>query len=182
MVTLTFALLGGVWTPPCGVQTVKNGSNTQVRQVKTYFHLPYLPSFLQLLWKFQIWVIQGQVTRSGQVTTLYKNFTIVPKLQCLSDRMLWNLRNLIRSSEPTKPLFQIFDICDLRSGNFRDLPNPDYKSIGKHWTTCFTLHLEPIWMESHHVRYLLTSQVKFFVFDPLKVIWGHSRSPAVFWQ
>ena len=38
------------------------------------------PIFWQLLWKFRSWVIEGQVTRSGQVTTPYKNFTIAPQL------------------------------------------------------------------------------------------------------
>ena len=47
------------------------------------FHLPYPPSFWQLLWKFQSWVMQCQVTRSGQVTIPYKNFTVAPQLQCL---------------------------------------------------------------------------------------------------
>ena len=28
--------------------------------------------------------MQGQVTRSGQVTIPYKNFTIAPQLQCFS--------------------------------------------------------------------------------------------------
>ena len=35
---------------------------------------------------------------------------------------LWNFRNMIRSSVPTKCISWIFDIGDLRSGHFRDLP------------------------------------------------------------
>ena len=42
------------------------------------------------------------------------------------------------------------------------------------------LHLELIWMESHHVRYLLIIKVKFFVGDPSKGHRGYSRSPTVF--
>ena len=35
---------------------------------------------------------------------------------------LWNFRNMIRSSVPTKRISWIFDIGDLRSGHFCDLP------------------------------------------------------------
>ena len=35
---------------------------------------------------------------------------------------LWNLRNTMRSSVPTKRISRIFDIGDLRSGHFCDLP------------------------------------------------------------
>ena len=35
---------------------------------------------------------------------------------------LWNFRNMIRSSIPTKCISRIFYIGDLRSGHFRDLP------------------------------------------------------------
>ena len=42
------------------------------------------------------------------------------------------------------------------------------------------LHFELIWMESHHVRYLLIIKVKFFVGDPSKGHRGYSRSPTVF--
>ena len=79
------------------------------------------PSFQQLVCKFQFWAMQGQVTRSGQWPHYAKkNFTIVPKL--VFERMLWNLWNMIRSSVPTKRIFRIFDICDLRSDHCRDLP------------------------------------------------------------
>ena len=44
------------------------------------------------------------------------------------------------------------------------------------------LHLELISMESHHVRYLLILQVKFFVGNPSKGHRGHSMSPTVFCQ
>ena len=73
-----------VWTPPppCGFSRI---ARKRPRAAPPGFHLPYPPSFCQLLWKFQSWVMQGQVTRSGQVTIPYKNFTIAPQLQCLRE-------------------------------------------------------------------------------------------------
>ena len=35
---------------------------------------------------------------------------------------LWNFQNMISSSVPTKRLSRIFDIGDLKSGHFCDLP------------------------------------------------------------
>ena len=82
---LTFALLGGgvfEHPPPCGFSRI---ARKRRRAAPPGFHLPYPPSFWQLLWKFRSWVMQGQVTRSGQVTIPYKNFTIAPQLQCLRE-------------------------------------------------------------------------------------------------
>ena len=74
---------GSVWTPPsCGFSRI---ARKRRRAAPPGFHLPYPPSFWQLLWKFRSWVMQGQVTRSGQVTIPYKNFTIAPQLQCLRE-------------------------------------------------------------------------------------------------
>ena len=82
-VRLTFALLGGVFEhPPCGFSRI---ARKRRRAAPPGFRLPYPPSFWQLLWKFRSWVMQGQVTRSGQVTIPYKNFTIAPQLQCLRE-------------------------------------------------------------------------------------------------
>ena len=69
-------------TPPCGFSRI---ARKRRRAAPPGFHLPYPPSFWQLLWKFRSWVMQGQVTRSGQVTIPYKNFTIAPQLQCLRE-------------------------------------------------------------------------------------------------
>ena len=82
--SLTFALLGGgcLNTPPCGFSRI---ARKRRRAAPPGFYLPYPPSFCQLLWKFRSWVMQGQVTRSGQVTIPYKNFTIAPQLQCLRE-------------------------------------------------------------------------------------------------
>ena len=48
--------------------------------------------------------MRGQVTRSGQVTPLYKNFTIVPQLQCLRESYM-----VIGTLEPQ-------GICDMVIG------------------------------------------------------------------
>ena len=74
---------GGVFEhPPCGFSRI---ARKRRRAAPPGFHLPYPPSFWQLLWKFRSWVMQGQVTRSGQVTIPYKKFTIAPQLQCLRE-------------------------------------------------------------------------------------------------
>ena len=75
---------GGVFEhpPPCGFSRI---ARKRRRAAPSGFHLPYPPSFWQLLWKFRSWVMQGQVTRSVQVTIPYKNFTIAPQLQCLRE-------------------------------------------------------------------------------------------------
>ena len=85
-IPLTFALLGGGGClntpPPCGFSRI---ARKRRRAAPPGFHLPYPPSFWQLLWTFRSWVMQGQVTRSVQVTIPYKNFTIAPQLQCLRE-------------------------------------------------------------------------------------------------
>ena len=75
---------GGVFEhpSPCGFSRI---ARKRRRAAPPGFHLPYPPSFWQLLWKFRSWVMQGQVTRSGQVTIPFKNFTIAPQLQCLRE-------------------------------------------------------------------------------------------------
>ena len=120
----------------------------------------------------------GHQVRSSD-HTLQKLYNRAPAT--VFEGKLWNFRNMIRSSVPTKCISWIFDIGDLRSGHFRDLPIT-YKSMGKNYTPCFMLHLELTWMESHQVRYLLILQVKFLVGDLSKGHGGHSRSPTVFYQ
>ena len=73
---------GGCLNTPCGFSRI---ARKRRRAAPQGFHLPYPPSFWQLLWKFRSWVMQGQVTRSDQVTIPYKNFTIAPQLQCLRE-------------------------------------------------------------------------------------------------
>ena len=71
----------------------------------------------------------------------------------------------------------IFDIRDLRSGQFRDLP---MLSMGKISTTSFShqnisIHWEWCWLRSS-----VMTQATVFIGDPPKVIWGHLRPPTVF--
>ena len=54
---------------------------------------------------------------------------------------LWNFRNMIRSSVPTKCVSWIFDIGDLRSGHFRDLPTISQWAKIKLHVLCFILRL-----------------------------------------
>ena len=79
---VNFRPAGGCLITPCGFSRIPRKRR---RAAPPGFHLPYPPSFWQLLWKFRSWVMQGQVTRSGQVTIPYKNFTIAPQLQCLRE-------------------------------------------------------------------------------------------------
>ena len=81
----TRALLGGRLNappPPTGFTRIVRKRR---RAAPPGFHLPYPPSFWQLLRNFRSWVMQGKVTRSGQVTTPYKKFTIAPQVQCLRE-------------------------------------------------------------------------------------------------
>ena len=135
----------------------------------------FLPTFVKVS-------ILGHARSGHQVRssdhTLQKLYNRAPAT--VFEGKLWNFRNMIRSSVPTKFISRIFDIGDLRSGHFRDLP------IISQWAKIklpvFMLHLELIWMESHQVRYLLILQVKFLVGDPSEGHGGHSRSPTVFCQ
>ena len=81
------------------------------------FHLPYLPSCAQLLWQFQSWLMQGQVTRSSRDSTrqIFNRATTT-----MLKGKLWNFRNMIRSSQPAKCISRIFCICDLRTSHFRN--------------------------------------------------------------
>ena len=86
---------------------------------------------------------------------------------------LWNFRNMMRSSVPTKRISRIFDIGDLRSGHFCDLP---IMSMGKKSTPLYLLWRKPIWMESYRIGHLRTIRVKICIAYPSK---GHLRSPEV---
>ena len=61
----------------------------------------------------------GHQVRSSD-HTLQKLYNRAPAT--VFEGKLWNFRNMIRSSVPTKCISWIFDIGDLRSGHFRDLP------------------------------------------------------------
>ena len=93
---LTFALLGGgvfEHPPPCGFSRI---ARKRRRAAPPGFHLPYPPSFCQLLWKFRSWVMQGQVTRSGQVTNLTKTLQSCPSYSVWGKVMkLWEYDKVI---------------------------------------------------------------------------------------
>ena len=89
--------------------------------------------------------------------------------------MLWNFRNMKRLSVPTKRLSWIFDIGDIRSGHFCDLPI-HYKSMGKKWTPLYLLWRRSIWVESYRIGKLWTIWVKICIAYPSK---SHLRSPEV---
>ena len=92
---------------------------------------------------------------------------------------------MIRSSVPTKRISRIFDIGDLRSGHFCDLP------IISQWAKnqlCFSpidlyfigaiylLWRKRFWVESYRIGQLWTIRVKNCITYPSK---GHLRSPEV---
>ena len=66
---------GGCWDPPA----------VFVPDCAAVFGTPYRTSFPHTLWKFQIQVTQGQVTRSRQVTSSHKKFECSSKLHRLND-------------------------------------------------------------------------------------------------
>ena len=117
---LTFALLWGVWTPPpppCGFSRI---TRKRRRAAPPCFHLPY-PHLFDNFVKVSILghARSGHQVRSSDHTlqNLYNRATAT-----LFEGRLRNFLNMIRSSVPTKCISRIFDICDLRSGHFRDLP------------------------------------------------------------
>ena len=133
---LTFALLGGggVWTPPCGFSRIAR------KRRPPGFHLPYPPSF----WHFFVKVsILGHAKSGHQVRssdhTLQKLYNRAPAT--VFEGKLWNFRNMIRSSVPTKCISWIFDIGDLRSCHFRDLPIISQWGKIKLPVLCFILSL-----------------------------------------
>ena len=73
--------------------------------------------------------MQGQVTRSGQVTIPYKNFTIAPLLYSVWGKVM-KLSEYDKVIGTYKMYISDFYIGDLRSGHFRDLPIIG-KSMGK---------------------------------------------------
>ena len=131
---LTFALLGGVWTPPCFFRLKQENGGAQRRRVFTYL----IPIFLATFVKVSILshARSGHQVRSYD-HTLQKIYNRAPAT--VFEGKLWNFRNMIRSSVPTKCLSRIFDIGDLRSGHFRDLP------IISQWTKINSLFYASSW-------------------------------------
>ena len=102
------------------------------------FHLPYPHLFGNFCESFDPG--SCKVMLPGQVKWPYltKTWQSRPSPSpTVFEGKLWNFRNMIRSSVPTKS--RIFDIGDLRSGHFRDLPirgsggKPDTISISCRW-------------------------------------------------
>ena len=86
---------------------------------------------------------------------------------------LWNFRNMMRSSVPTKRISRIFDIGDLRSGHFCDLP------IISQWAKNQLRYIyfgASVFEWKHRIGHLWTLRVKKCITYPSK---GHLRSPEV---
>ena len=124
---LTFALLGGVWTP-LPLRFFADSRKTAARSAAG-FSPTLSPIFLASFVKVSI---LGHARSGNQVRssdhTLQKLFNRAPPT--VFEEKLWNFRNIIRSSVPTKCISRICDIGDLRSGHFRHLPIIG-KSMGK---------------------------------------------------
>ena len=83
-------------------------------------------------------------TRSGHQVrssdhTLQKLYNRAPAT--MFEGKLWNFRNMVRSSVPTRCISRIFDIGDLKSGHFRDLPIISRWAKIKLPVLCFILSL-----------------------------------------
>ena len=87
---------------------------------------------------------------------------------------LWNFQNVMSSSLPTKRISQIFNIGDIRSGHFCDLPIISQWS--KKSTPLYLLWRKHIWVESYRIGQLSTIYVKICIAYPLK---RHLRSTEV---
>ena len=105
------------------------------------FDQPCSISLPQLLWKFRSWVMQGQVTRSGQVTPLHKNITVAPHLQCLKKSYEMNLSEYEKVISDYKKILS--DFLSVTSSQSFSLPL-NYKSMSKiklyvlcfNWSLC----------------------------------------------
>ena len=115
---LTFALLGGVWRSP--LPFFADSKKTAARSAAG-FSPTLSPIFLATFVKVSI---LGHARSDHQDRssdhTLQKLYNRVPAT--VFEGKLWNFRNMIRSWVPTKCISRIFDIGDLRSGHFRNLP------------------------------------------------------------
>ena len=102
------------------VRFFANSKKTAARGA-TGFSPTFSPIFLATFVKV---LILGHVRSGHQVRlsdhTLQTFYN--PATAAVFEGRLWNFLNMIGSSVPTKCMSRIFDICDLRSGNFRDLP------------------------------------------------------------
>ena len=136
---LTFALLGGVWTPPPPLRFFADSKKTAARSAAG-FSPTLSPIFLATFVKISILghARSGHQVRSSD-HTLQKLYNRAPAT--VFEGKLWNFRNMIRSSVPTKCISWIFDVGDLRSGHFRDLPIISQWAKIKLPVLCFILSL-----------------------------------------
>ena len=119
---------GGSWElPPPFFQIAK--------KCATVFGTPYHTSFPHTLWKFQIRVTQGQVTRSRQVTSSDKKFECSSKLHRLNE-CLGTFNDWYSVTVSMKCIPQNFDMGGLRSGQFCDLSIIS-QAMGENWKRLF---------------------------------------------
>ena len=104
--------------PPCGFSRI---ARKRRRAAPPGVHPTLSPIFLAIFVKVSILghARSGHQVRSSD-HTLQKLYNRAPAT--VFEGKLWNFRNMIRSSVPTKCICWIFDIGYLRSGHFRDLP------------------------------------------------------------
>ena len=140
--TLTFALLGGggVWNPPLPPLRFFADSKKTAALRAPGFSPTLSPIVLATFVKVSILghARSGHQVRSSD-HTLQKVYNRAPAT--VFEWKLWNFRNMIRSSVPTKCISWIFDIGDLRSGHFRDLPIISQWAKMKLPVLCFILSL-----------------------------------------
>ena len=89
---------------------------------------------------------------------------------------LWNFRNMMKSSLPTK-VQNVYLGFWYRWPQVRSfLRPPHYKSMGEKSTPLYLLWRKPIWEESYRIGQLWTIRVKICIAYPSK---GRLRSPEV---
>ena len=124
-------------------------------------------------------------SRSGhQVTSSDLTSEKVQRLAIATptERSLWNFQRLIWVTVCIKCISRIFDICDLRSGQFCDLSIiSQWEKIEMRlfWTNIVQNALKHRFIGKHDTLNRKNAPV-----TPLcapEVISGHERSPAVFW-
>ena len=129
---------GGVFEhPPCGF--FADSKKTAARSAAG-FSPTLSPVFLATFVKVSILghARSGHQVRSSD-HTLQKLYNRAPAT--VFEGRLWNFRNMISSSVPTKCISRFFYIGDLRSGHFRDLPIISQWAKIKLSVLCFMLSL-----------------------------------------
>ena len=130
---------GGVFEHPPPLRFFADSKKTAARSAAG-FSPTLSPIFLTTFVKVSILghARSGHQVRSSD-HTLQKLYNRAPAT--VFEWKLWNFRNMIRSLVPTKCISWIFDIGDLRSGHFRDLPIISQWAKIKLPVLCFILSL-----------------------------------------